>query len=664
MAPCGLCSLALPPKTSGFNQGGPKTVSLLALNQLEKTIAGRVLFKKVQLPLESGKRYGLVGANGSGKSTLLRILAGQEEASSGDVTSRSGTTIGFLEQDFSPWLEWPILDVAMTGQPEAFEALRALDSAEHGDQQLDEAAYAKHQDVLASTDGYTLAPRAAQILEGLGIPAQDHNNALHTLSGGYRLRVLLAKTLIGNPDVLLLDEPTNHLDLMAIHWLENFLSQYRGCLLLVSHDHTFLLRVCSDTLDVDYETITHYPGDYNYFLSRKAGDRETREKEIAKREKEIAHREAFISRFKAKASKARQAQSRVKQVEKIKIEPLPQSSRRAPNFSFAAGHTSGKEILRVKNLCKSFNDKSVIQDLSIQLRRGTRLAVVGPNGVGKSTFINCLVNELEPSAGSFEWGHNVQWGHYSQDPLKALKKSADNLLDWLWQKMADQSETVVRSLLGQMLFSSDDVKKKVQRVSGGEAARLQFAWLTQQRPNILLLDEPTNHLDMEAIEALEAALSDYDGSIIFVSHHRHFLSALATEVLELKWDGAFHYPGDYDSFTQATQRDYLAAGKRTKTPNKAPDKAAPTKMASNKRPPNVQKLKKDQAQITAQIEQIERRLQEIQDLYLSPDFHKSVAGDAIQALSEEESQLNNDLEEKMLEWERVSSLLEEHYPNH
>jgi ATP-binding cassette subfamily F protein 3 len=274
------------------------------------------------------------------------------------------------------------------------------------------------------------------------------------------------------------------------------------------------------------------------------------------------------------------------------------------------------------------------------------------------------VNALEPSAGSFEWGHNVQWGHYSQDPLKALKQSTDNLLDWLWQKMADQSETVVRSLLGQMLFSSDDVKKKVKRVSGGEAARLQFAWLTQKRPNLLLLDEPTNHLDMEAIEALEGALSNYDGSIIFVSHHRHFLSALATEVLELKWDGAFHYPGDYDGFTQATQRDYLAARKRPKSPKKGSDKPASPKASSSKRPPNVQKLKKDQKTLTRQIEQIENRLKEIQDLYLSPDFHKSAAGEEMHTLSEEESKLNKDLEDKMLNWERVSSLLEEHYPNH
>lgn len=639
-------------------------MSLLALNQLEKTIAGHVLFNKVQLPLEPGKRYGLVGANGSGKSTLLRIIAGREEASSGDVTCKSGTSIGFLEQDFSPWLQWPILDVAMAGQPEAFKALKGLSTAEANSEPLDENTYANYQDILAATDGYALASKAAQILEGLGIPDADHLNALETLSGGYRLRVLLAKTLIANPDVLLLDEPTNHLDLMAIHWLENFLLQYRGCLLLVSHDHTFLLRVCGDTLDVDYETITHYPGDYDYFLKRKAVDRETREKEIAKRQKEIAHREAFITRFKAQASKARQAQSRVKQVEKIKIEPLPQSSRRAPHFAFQTRHTSGKDILRVKNLCKSFDDKAVIQDLTLQLTRGTRLAIVGPNGVGKSTLLNCLVQHLTPTSGTFDWGHNVQWGHYSQDPLKELKKSNETLLEWLWQKMSDQSETVVRSLLGRMLFSSDDVKKKVDRVSGGEAARLQFAWLTTQQPNILLLDEPTNHLDMEAIEALEKALTAYDGSIIFVSHHRHFLSALATEVLELKWDGSFHYPGDYTSFTQATQRDYLAASKRPKAAKKASDKAATDKTAPAKRPPNVQKLKKDQAQLTAQIEQIEGRLLEIHQHYQSPEFHKNAQPGETQALAEEESKLNRDLESQMAKWEEVSSLLEKHYPNH
>lgn len=641
-------------------------MSLLALNQLEKTMAGRVLFKNVQLPLERGKRYGLVGANGSGKSTLLRILAGQEEPSSGQVVCRGGTSIGFLEQDFSPWLHHPILDVAMAGQPAAFEALTAMHQADEAAAPMDEATYARHQDTLASTDGYTLASRAAQILEGLGIPEMEHRNALETLSGGYRLRVLLAKTLIGNPDVLLLDEPTNHLDLMAIHWLENFLNQYKGCLLLVSHDHTFLLRVCSDTLDVDYETITHYPGDYDYFLERKQVDRETREKEIAKRQKEIAHREAFITKFKAKASKARQAQSRVKQVEKIKIEPLPQSSRREPHFSFRVNQPSGKDILRIKKLEKNFGPKTVIRNLDLNLKRGTRLAIVGPNGVGKSTLLNCLVDALQPSSGTFEWGHNVLWGHYSQDPHQNLKQSATSLLDWLWQKMSDQSETVVRSLLGQVLFSADDVKKKVKSVSGGEAARLQFARLTHQRPNVLLLDEPTNHLDMEAIEALEKALLQFDGSVIFVSHHRHFLSALATEVLELKWDGAFHYPGSYDDFTEATQRDYLAAGKKAKNAKKEPTET-PTAEATTKpkkRPPNVQKLKKDLERVTAEIEAAEVRIQEIREIYSAPDFHRSMPTSDMRALAEEETQLNSDLEDKMAQWETLSGLMEEHYPNH
>ena len=639
-------------------------MAVLALNQLEKVISGRILFEKVQLNLQRNRRYGLVGGNGSGKSTLLKIIAGKEEASGGDVSFSSGTQIGFLEQDLAPWLQDPIIEVAMSGQPEALAALKRMEAAAAGHLELDEDTYAKDQDVLARTDGYGLESKAAQILEGLGILALEHKNNLETLSGGYRLRVLLAQTLIGNPDVLLLDEPTNHLDLMAIHWLENFLLQYRGCLLLVSHEHTFINRVSTDTLDVDYETVTHYPGDYEFFLKRKAEDRETREKEIAKRQKEIETQQAFITRFKAQASKARQAQSRVKQVEKIKITPLPQTSRRAPHFSFSAGTTSGKDIVRLKGISKSFDGKNVLSNVSLNLQRGARLAIVGPNGVGKSTLINCLIEQLKPTAGAFAWGHNIQWGHYSQDPLAALRDSKLSILEWLWQKIADQSETVVRSILGQMLFSSDDVKKKVSRVSGGEAARLQFAWLNAQHPNVLLLDEPTNHLDMESIEALEKALIQYDGTIIFVSHHRRFLTTLATEVLELKWDGFFHYPGDYPSFTEVTERDYLSASKKRNTSKKvaAREEKAPA-LGPKKKRPNVQKLKKDQVSLMTEIDKTEHRLAEIHARYLESSFQQNPKPGEGQALAQEEAKLNRHLETIMAQWEEVSSLLEEFYPN-
>nr|MDQ2647398.1 ATP-binding cassette domain-containing protein [Myxococcota bacterium] len=531
---------------------------MIEIGKLGKAYGARTLFENVTLKLVRGARYGLVGANGSGKTTFLKILQGDEPQSDGTVGIPKQLRLGVLRQDRFLDDEHPILEVAMSGDERVTDAL-AEQKRLLTEETPDAARIAELEERIASHDGYTLEARTSQILEGLGIPVRNHRDPLGTLSGGFKLRVLLARVLIGDPDLLLLDEPTNHLDILSIRWLEKFLSGYRGSAVVISHDQRFLDNVVTHILDVDYGTILEYPGNYSAFAKEKLEVRARKEAEIERTEAKIAEKKAWIERFGAKATKARQAQSKLKQLEKIEVDELESSSRRAPRFRFVPERPSGKEVLTLEGLSKSYGPKRVLSGVSLTLRRGERLAIIGPNGLGKSTLLKIATGRLEADAGKVSWGHEARVGYFAQDHRELLTEPGQTALDVIWNTIPDAETSRVRGELGRMLFSGQDVQKKVESLSGGEAARLVFCRIMVQLPNVLVLDEPTNHLDLESIEALIQALLAFEGTVVFVSHDRAFVSALATRILEVTESGFRDFPGSYDDYLAHCGDDHLDA---------------------------------------------------------------------------------------------------------
>src|SRR5450432_761118 len=537
---------------------------MIATTNLAKEYGARILFADVSLQLNAGSRYGLVGANGSGKTTFLKILAGDEEASSGSFTINKGARMGVLRQDRFLDDDAIILDLAMRGDAIVWSAMveqRQLADAPEptlGDG-VDAQRLADLEDVISAHDGYTLEARASEVLEGLAIPTRFHRSPLSTLSGGFKLRVLLAQVLIGGADVLLLDEPTNHLDILTIRWLEKFLGRYSGCAVVISHDQRFLDNVTTHTLDVDYGTITAYTGNYSAALVEKQAARARKEATVTRAEEEIARKRAFVDRFGAKNTKASQAQSRLKQIERIEVETLVASSRRAPLFQLTPERPSGRDVLEVRGLDKSYGDKHVLVDVSLTVRRKERIAIIGPNGLGKSTLLKILVDGTSADAGLVRWGHEVRVGYFPQDHREVLDDGEATPLGTLAAACPSEGPTFVRSLLGRVLFSGDEAQKKIRLLSGGEAARLIFALLIVRRPNVLVLDEPTNHLDLEAIHALAEALEAFEGTVIFVSHDRWFVSRLATRIVELTAAGPRDFPGTYLEYLARCGDDHLDA---------------------------------------------------------------------------------------------------------
>ncbi len=546
---------------------------MLSLQNLSKQYAGRTLFRDVSINFHPGQRFGIVGANGSGKSTLLRIIAGDEEPTSGSCTHARKARMGILEQDHFRYDSTPILEVAMMGHRELWAVMEQKRIMLEGpEEDFDVEKFGELETFIQENDGYALESRAGEILEGLGIETQLHGEPLSILSGGYKLRALLGKLLTGSPDLLVLDEPTNHLDILSIRWLERFLAASKGCVLIVSHDHRFLNNVCTHIIDVDYERATVYRGNYDEFAAAKVEERDRKEADIERREKEIEDHKRFVERFKAKPTKARQAKSRAKQIDKIEIEQLPLSSRRHPAFDFSSSRPSGRTVLELEDITKSFEERSVLSGVSIRVARGDRLAIIGPNGIGKSTLLKIATGRLSPDRGSVAWGYETHPGYIAQDHHEILGEERETLQSWLWNQCPTESIGFVRARLARVLFTKDEAEKKVEYLSGGEGARLVFAKLGIDRPNVLVLDEPTNHLDLEGIEALANALRAYDGTTIFVSHDRWFVGRLATRILEIRPDGIVDFPGTYAEYLAQLGDDHLdveAVVQRNKQEQKA-----------------------------------------------------------------------------------------------
>ena len=638
---------------------------MIAVTNLVKAYGSQVLFANVNLQLNPGCRYGLVGANGSGKSTLARIIAGEEEQSDGLVAVPKRLRLGVLSQDHFRFEETPILNVTMMGHQELWQALAEKDRIlEASTEHFDGDRYAEVEDLVVSLDGYSFEARSGEILEGLGIPSELHHKPLSTLSGGFKLRVLLAQVLAADPGCLILDEPTNHLDIISIRWLEKFLATYQGCAVIISHDHRFLDNVCTHILDIDYETVTLYTGNYTAFTTAKVEARNRKEGEIARQEKKIAEHKAFADRFRAKATKARQAQSKLKQMDRIVVDNLPRSSRRYPVFQFRQQRPSGKEALKIEGLDKAFGENKVLTDINLNVRRGDRLAIIGPNGIGKSTLLKIAVGELTADAGEVQWGHEVRPGYFAQDHRQAFTEIDATVESWLGAACSGETVGTVRSRLGKVLFSGDDVEKKVPSLSGGEAARLIFARIAVDEPNVLVLDEPTNHLDLEAIEALVAGLEAFDGTLIFVSHDRWFVSKLATRILEITEHGVNDYPGTYDEYLASCGDDHLDADaavlriRREKRSRKNRSSKNAKAVAGAERTKQIKQFELRRDVVTAAVEKAEQRIEEIDGTFCKPGIFEETSESKVRSMQAERDKLAADLEKLMAEWEEIEAALE------
>ena len=525
---------------------------MLTTANITMQFGAKPLFENVSVKFGDGHRYGLIGANGCGKSTFMKILGGDLEASAGNVSKDPHERIGKLKQDQFAYEEYSVVDTVVMGHEELW-AVKSERDAIYANPEMTEAdgiRAAELEAEFAEMDGYTAEARAGELLLGVGIPIEQHPGPMSEVAPGWKLRVLLAQVLFSEPDIMLLDEPTNNLDINAIRWLEGVLNERNCTMIIISHDRHFLNSVCTHMADLDYGEIRMYPGSYDEYMIAATQAKERLLTNNAKKKAQVAELKAFVSRFSANASKSKQATSRAKQIDKIKLEEVKPSSRQNPYIRFNQDKKLHRLALELEGLGKRF-DEDLFTDLSLTVAVGERIAVIGPNGIGKSTLLKCLIGDLEPSAGTVKWSENAEIGYYAQD--HAADFEADKpLFDWMsqWGKQNDD-EQVIRGTLGRLLFSQDDINKPVNVISGGEQGRMLFGKLMLQRPNIMLLDEPTNHLDMESIESLNLALENYPGTLIFVSHDREFVSSLATRIIELTPTGIVDFHGTYEDYLRS-----------------------------------------------------------------------------------------------------------------
>jgi ATPase subunit of ABC transporter with duplicated ATPase domains len=529
---------------------------MLSTSNVTVQFGAKPLFEQVTVKFADGNRYGLIGANGSGKSTLMKVLGRELEQSAGDVMLQAGLRMGKLNQNQFGYEDERVLDVVMQGHAEMWKAMQERDRIYANPESSDDdyMRAAELEGKFAEYGGYDAEARAAAILVGAGIPEELHNGPMREVAPGLKLRVLLAQALFSKPDVLLLDEPTNNLDINSIRWLEGILNDYDATMIIISHDRHFLNQVCTHIADLDYQQLKIYPGNYDDFMLSSTQARARVEAANAKAKERISDLQEFVRRFSANASKARQATSRRRAIEKIKIEDVKPSTRQNPYIRFEQGKKLYRGAFNVEKLRFRYpnTDTDVLTNINFSVEAGERIAIIGPNGVGKTTLMRLLAGELKPSAGTINWVENAEVGYMPQDPQKEFAEKRD-LFSWMsdWTGKADDDQ-IVRATLGRLLFSGDETKKSVTVLSGGEKGRMIYGKLMLTRPNVLLMDEPTNHMDMETIESLQIGLEKYPGTLLFVSHDREFVNTLATRIIELKPGGNIaDFSGSYDDYLKS-----------------------------------------------------------------------------------------------------------------
>jgi len=520
------------------------------------------LFEDISVRFGEGHRYGLIGANGCGKSTLMKILGGDLEPSAGNVSIDANERVGKLRQDQFAFEEYSVIDTVIMGHTELWAVKQERDRI-YALPEMTEAegmAVAELEIQFAEMDGYSAESRAGELLLGLEIPLEQHFGLMSAVAPGWKLRVLLAQALFADPDIMLLDEPTNNLDINTIRWLEGVLNERNSTMIIISHDRHFLNSVCTHMADLDYGELRVYPGNYDEYMTAATQVRERMYADNAKKKAQIAELQTFVSRFSANASKAKQATSRARQLDKIKLEEVKPSSRVNPYIRFDVAKKLYRMALDVEGLTKSYDDGPLFDKLDLKIEVGERVAVIGPNGIGKTTLLRTLAGDLEKDKGRLKWSENAELGYFAQDHAADFE-SDEKLFDWMsrYGKPGDD-EQAIRATLGRLLFSQDDIKKPVNVVSGGEQGRMLFGRLMLQQPNIMLMDEPTNHLDMESIESLNLALENYTGTLIFVSHDREFVSSLATRIVEMKPDGLVNFSGSYEDYLRSQEDTLQKAG--------------------------------------------------------------------------------------------------------
>jgi len=526
---------------------------LISTSGITMQFGDKPLFENISVKFGDGNCYGLIGANGCGKSTFMKILGGDLEPTAGHVSIDMHERLGKLRQDHFAFEDCTVLDTVMMGYEKLWKIKEERDIIYAKPEMTEEDGMraGELEGEFAELDGYSAEPNAGDLLLKMGIPVEEHFNLMGTLAPGWKVRVLLAQALFGNPEIIMLDEPTNNLDINAIRWLEDIIRAQNSTMIIISHDRHFLNSVCTHMADMDYGELRVYPGNYDDYMEASTLARQQLLKSNEKKSEEIAELQAFVRRFAANASKSTQAQSRAKKIDKIKLDEVKVSSRLSPFMRFNPGKKLYRIALELQSLSKGFDGVNLFKGFDLMLPVGEKLAVLGANGIGKSTLMGCLAGTLTPDDGIVKWSENAKLGYYAQDHSADFEEDL-TVFDWMSQwKKPEEGEQEIRGYLGRMLFTQHDMKKSVTKLSGGEKGRMLFGKMMMQSPNVLVLDEPTNHMDMEFIEALNTALEAYEGTLIFVSHDREFVSSLATRIVELTADGIVDYHGTYEEYLKS-----------------------------------------------------------------------------------------------------------------
>ena len=522
---------------------------MLSTANITQQFGAKPLFENISVKFGEGNRYGLIGANGCGKSTFMKILSGELVSTQGNVSVDPNERVAKLNQDQFAYEAFTVIDTVIMGHKELWEIKQERDRI-YSLPEMSEDDGMKVADLevqFAELDGYMAESKAGELLISVGIPVEQHYGLMSEVAPGWKLRVLLAQVLFADPDIMLLDEPTNNLDMDTINWLEETLNARNSTMIIISHDRHFLNSVCTHMADLDYGELRIYPGNYDEYMTAASQARERLLSDNAKKKAQIAELQTFVARFSANASKAKQATSRAKQIDKIKLDEVKASSRQNPFIRFEQSKELFRNALEIENLSQGF-DHDLFANFNAIFEVGERVAIIGENGVGKTTLLNTLAGRLAPRTGEFKWSENANIGYYAQDHAEDFAEDL-NLLEWMgqWRQEGDD-EQVLRGFLGRMLFSQDDIKKSVKVLSGGEQGRMLLGKLMMHKPNMLLMDEPTNHMDMESIESLNNALEQYKGTLFFVSHDRVFVDSLATRIIEIKDGKITDFKGSYAEF--------------------------------------------------------------------------------------------------------------------